>query len=247
MEKTYQDSALKTLCEKLRHEGEILRYQDMVYHSGVDADHRWETITKPKTDCGTISYGDLDRHRESSEVTWDWMFCPSYMTYSDYSGSTCERSNCAEFLHQFGETPGVYEMTGGYGTTGVAILLSAITDEMMEIFDALQNYPVVDEDALSKLEMEIEEEDWASWISSDFKRAMKKVLLPQADADKEEALEDHIDALPDVQLYTLYLARCEETNIYWEIQDAISGYVNVDTLVKGMTIHDLPFEGEEGV
>jgi hypothetical protein len=241
--RTYEDSALEALCEKLKGTGEIHKYHDMIYHSGVNDCQRWETITTPKEKTGTIGYCDLERGGHDNHVTWEWMFEPDTMTFSDYSGSSVERANCQTFLEQHEETEGVYETTGGYGTMGVAITLSAITEEMIEILDALQDYPVIDDEALSALEMKLEDEDWDSWIKDDFRRALKKTLqLPDDDpeADEDPSVEEMIDAITDEKLYEFYRERCEKTNTNWYAESAVGGYVDIDALVKGVTLIALP-------
>ena len=240
--RTYEDTGLKALCESLARNGKIYAYRDMKYTSGSDYDHRWETVTTPEKGIRVIGYGDLQRGADRfGIVTWEWMFEPDYMTYSDYSGSVVERANCQEFLEQFKDVEGVYETTGGYGTRGVAISLSAITGDMLDLLDALNDYPVIDDEALSELEMDLENEDWESWISYDFKRALhKKFDQEEEDGNPETCSEDWIDALTEDQLYTLYRERCDKTGTYWEPESAVGGYVDIDRLVEGMTIEDLP-------
>jgi hypothetical protein len=212
----------------------------MKYTSGADADHRWETLTTPGEGIRVIGYGDLQRGTGGlGTVTWEWMFEPKYMTYSDYSGSTVERANCTEFLERFKDVEGVYETTGGYGTKGVAISLSAITGEMIDLFDELDGYPVIDDEALSEVEMELESEDWDSWISYYFRKALLKKFIQDEDVPAD-VREDRIDAITEDQLYTLYRERCDKTGTYWAPESAVGGHVDIDRLVEGMTVEDLP-------
>jgi hypothetical protein len=239
--RTYEDTGLKALCESLERCGEIHAYRYMKYTSGADADHQWTTLTTPEEGIRSISYGDIQHTLALGfdAVTWEWMFEPKYMTYSDYSGSTVERANCKEFLERFKDVEGVYETTGGYGTKGVAISLSAITGEMIDLFDELDGYPVIDDEALSEVEMELESEDWDSWISYDFRKAIQKKFNQDED-DPTDVREDQIDAITDDQLYELYRERCDKTSTYWSPESAVGGYVDIDRLVEDMTIADLP-------
>ena len=155
------------------------------------------------------------------------------MTYSDYSGYPLDRANCDVFLEKHEETEGVYETCGGYGTRGVAVSLSAITDEMIEDFASLDDYPVLDDDALSNLEMEMETEDWESWIAHDFRRELKKKF-------GEECTQDELlDEMSDEELFALYRALCERTSTYWCPESAVGGHIDLERLVKSATVEDI--------
>ena len=125
--RTYEDSALKALGERLLMFGDIHRYEHSRYHS---TENSWTELDVP--DSRVISYGDLNRLSSEEVVKWSFLFAPNYMTYSDYSGSSLDRANCDVFLEKHEDTEGVHETCGDFGTRGVAVMLSAITDEMIE-------------------------------------------------------------------------------------------------------------------
>ncbi len=213
--KTYIDSAVKSLCEAIRSMGEFSRYDDY--------------MQRGLPENGSISYGSHNSGR-LGDIDWDCLFTPSYFTYSDYSGSTVERSNCDVFIEKYGENPGVYELYGDYGTRGVAVKLSAITPEMIEEFQALSDYPLMDEEHHSNLEFEMEQEAWGDWISGDFRRDLAKMFPDH---------EEEIDEMDEAKLFDLFRERMEKTNTYYVHEDAVSVWVNIDDLLEGMTAKDL--------
>jgi len=47
---------------------------------------------------------------------------------------------------------------------------------MMEVFEGLDNYPVIDEEAMSAVEQEAEDEAWNNWVRHDYERALVRAL-----------------------------------------------------------------------
>jgi hypothetical protein len=117
---------------------------------------------KPE-DLARLSYGDLkplDKHQTPEPTDF---LVPDALSGSDYcSSGSVEVSNHRVFLDQFKDSPNMYDVYGGYGTFAVAIRLDSITDEMVEVLNALEDYPVIDEEDLSEVECEAEEETWSN-------------------------------------------------------------------------------------
>jgi len=173
-----------------------------------------------KKDLSSLSYGHI---RE--DKTGDLIFVP-YTTYSDYSGSTVERSNCRSFLEMFNQDEDQYsgkiwEVYGGYGTRGVVILKSLFdeNEEIQEVFENLDDYPLLDEDDWSTLEIEIQDESWEDWIKFDLIRLLEKDNLINEDYD-EEKIQD--------QFYKII----NEKDLYFIHEDAVSAYIDLDEVIK---------------
>ena len=183
-------------------------YQRLKYDSwkkGSWEDHDW------------FGYGDL-----VADPSGRWVEVP-YTLHSDYAGSTVERSNRDVFLEEFGDLRGVKEVYGGYGTRGVVIRRALLrNEEVADVLEALESYPVIDEDHLSQLEMEIETEDWEDWGRSDLKRELDKLEI-------EYAEDDHVF---DVQARQIM----EEQSIYWEAESPIGGYIDIDGIAENWGI-----------
>ena len=205
-----EDSALEALCESLKGCGEIVRYS----HYRVEGD-------TPEKDICSIGYDDWSKL--VGTVKWTDLFIPHYMCFSDYSGSTVERSNCESFLEDHKGEDGVYETYGGYGTKGVTVRLDAITEEMVDDFQSLQDYPSRSDDNLSELEMELEQEDWDLWIAYGLRLAIEgKFELEELEMDDEK-------------LFSLYLSLKDSTNTYWEAESAVGGHVDIARLLEDLT------------
>ena len=183
-------------------------YQRLKYDSWKEGN--WE-------DRDYFGYGDL-----VEDPSGRWVLVP-YTLHSDYSGSTVERSNTDCFLAEFGDLRGVKELFGGYGTRGVVIRRALLrNEEIADVLESLESYPVIDEDHLSQLEMELETEDWDSWIRSDIQRALDKLEI-------EYAEDDHVF---DAQARQIM----EEHSIYWEVESPIAGYIDVAAIAENWGI-----------
>lgn len=78
-------------------------------------------------------------------------------TGSDYSGGSVTKSNYNCMKKYVENTEGVYTVYGGYSTYGIMVKLSTIdqNDEMWNILNELSNYPLLDEENHSELEIEL--------------------------------------------------------------------------------------------
>lgn len=170
-------------------------------------------------------YGDFKQ-----KDTGNFLEIP-YTVYSDYSGSTVERSNCRS-LKRFieGLELPVWELPGGYGTNGLIIRYVDLlrSEELQEVISKLFDYPIYDEDDWRTLELEIEQEDWDSWIKYDF----IKTLIDQG-VYSDEGLE----ALEDDQIIAMYQKAREESGTEWYTESAVSGYIDIDKLVNYIKTH----------
>ena len=179
------------------------RYRYHTYWAG----HGW--LDKVPDDWQVLEYGDFDLDPNGKFVE---VPCT---TYSGYSGGTVERANCDKFLEMFGDLPGVYEVTGGYGTRGVFIRRACLRcDEIREVIEGLDDYPLIDDESLSDLEMQLEDEAWDVWIKYDLERELDKHELPT------EGMEDRF----------WEIVRNHE--IYFSHEDAISPYIDLDEVLK---------------
>lgn len=94
---------------------------------------------------------------------------PDAMSGSDYSGSSYNYSNYRVFLGTFKSFKGVYDIYGGYGTYGVAIRESLINSnkDIQHTLKSLEEYPLLDDQDQSNLEVEWADEAWKSWARDD--------------------------------------------------------------------------------
>jgi hypothetical protein len=182
------------------------------------------------TDLGRLSYGDLkplEKHQTPEDTDF---FTSDYLSGSDYcSSGSVEVSNHRVFLEKYGELPNVHDVYGGYGTFAVAVRLDSITPEMLEDFAALENYPVLNDEDHSEVEMEAENEAWENCYRSDFTRELSKAFPEH---------EDTIASWSNEQVDTLFYALMERTNTYWEHESGNNAYVHLERVIKGATEQD---------
>lgn len=161
----------------------------------------------------SVYYGDIEE--DKTGIFLEVPFC----TYSDYSGCTVERSNCRVFEEQFKEFIGteLWPIYGGYGTAGILITINLYenNEEVKEVIDGLFDYPCIDEEDMSNLEMEIEDEDWDSWIKFDLTRELEK----RAISYNEDTLQDDFNRV------------IRENDIYYSHEDAVSAYIDIEDVV----------------
>ena len=151
-------------------------------------------------------------------------YCPNYLGYSDYSGSTYSKSNHELFLKEFGEVDGVKNVHGGYGSNDVYIRLDVLNSnqDIQDCLNALDDYPVMDEEHLSEVEEEAKEEAWNSYTRKDFLRALQKEF------------NYDLDKVSDAFIHRLFWKLEEHTNTYW-IFEYTDAYFPLDDLFEKLT------------
>jgi hypothetical protein len=153
-----------------------------VVYSRYDRDDTgaWGYISRAD---GSASYGDFKPvkwHTDPRDVNRELYFFVPYASGSDYSGSTVERSNYVVFLAE-NVQDWIHEVYGDFGTYAVAVSVNGLLSADEDVFDLicdtiekLEDYPLIDDEALSQLEMEGTDEAWTSWVQSDFVRGLEK-------------------------------------------------------------------------
>jgi hypothetical protein len=165
------------------------------------------------------------------------LWVPDYCQSGDYGGAVHYRSNANVLLEDF-SSPQCRELYGSYGSHGVAIDPRYLSEELLESLQSLESYPVLDEDALSHLEIELQEEAWENWASSDFSRRLESLLseiLSAADwQNAEDWAEQSIANLSEDQLWTLFFDAAESANLYWENQHN-DAWIDVERVAESLS------------
>lgn len=137
--------------------------------------------------------------------------------WGDYCGSTVERSNYRVLTEDYGEY--VIEVLGGYNSQYIAVPASLETrnpdvwNELVEMARGLDNYPLINEEDHSLLEMEIAEEAWDAYMEWETKRDLES-RLP----------DDMLDGVDPASLREHYYRLTHEQNYGPECEDATSAY-----------------------
>ena len=137
-----------------------------------------------------LSYSNF--HEVAGDVTPADYIMPDLLTGSDYSGTTVEKANYRAFVKRYNS--GVSRLSGGYNTFAVVISISWLlenpdeADDILNTLEALDDYPVVDEDELTLYEVELIQEGWESWARHDYLRGLDR-KFGDVDLTDDEAFE----------------------------------------------------------
>ncbi len=188
---------------------------------------------------GSTGYADADDLKQTTCLSYgSWhaqprfdtveLFFPGYLCGSDYSGNTLERSNYAVFCEEYSDSLGElwWETPGGHGMFGVAIRADCTDESIVETLKALADYPIMDEDHHSGLEMEEQNEQWYSCDRADFVRQLEKHS------------EMDLDDVDDVDVDSLANEAMENTSLYYEA-DGADHYIDIDALADAVPIEDI--------
>lgn len=115
--------------------------------------------------------------------------------FSNYAGGPVEYCNYLDLKEKFENTKGVYDIYGGYGTQGIGYIREEMSDEdfaeLEEVLNALENYPVIDDEHLSNYEFERTEE-LVFAPDSDFRRVLLNNNIPDTDENLRELMMEGV-------------------------------------------------------
>ncbi len=193
--------------------------RDIPYHvNAID----WRYNDPPEDNGDNVRYGGWESGEQSGDGA-QW-YEVGHATGSDYSGGLVTKANyesLQEMLdeeHPSGKSPAAWGTTyGGHGTYGILVVWDRLDSEIQDVIGGLEDYPLIDDDKHSELQMEAEGEAWENWAQREF----------------EDALEKHydLDEFPDgVDTYEIFHQASEKANEYWE--DTSEGvYISIDRVV----------------
>ncbi len=154
-----------------------------------------------------------------------------YATGSDYSGGGVNESNYRVLAEMLGEhhpedaQPVVWARTsGGHGTYGIVVRYGDLEEEVREAIDALEDYPLMDEEDHSNLEMEQQNEAWEDWGRKELRHEVEK-----ASGLERDALEE---SLTDDEWWKISRLAEEKGPIYWEDQSGAGQWIDMKKVAK---------------
>ena len=163
-------------------------------------------------------------------------------SWGDYGGSTVDRANMLAIKKMFPEFITIRH--GSYHSEWAVIeeenlwLMHQKFDEFKDVIEGLENYPLIDEDTHSDLEMELQNESWSDYYRKEFKEALLKSYTNHLDQMGEEEIDlisDKLDGMETAEgdpLYTIFREWQELANEYWVCEDAVSAYISIENIVK---------------
>ena len=143
------------------------------------------------------NYGSIDYPYWQSCKKDDAEYCThSLLVYGDYCNTgAVGKSNVEYVMSQTDlvERLGLSEVNDAYNTTSVLIPIEALKDsELVEILEALDNYPVLDETSYYETELEMQDDCWESYARRDFETwLIEKGLL----SENKDFDNDYIDSI----------------------------------------------------
>ena len=188
----------------------------------------------------SFSYGCLSHSNEklSNENKNDLLITSPYWTGSDYSGTTVELSNYEVFKEDFKDLMGtaIFDVWGGYSTFSIAISVKWLLDpsneekarEIIDILNALSDYPLIDDEHLSDMESKKEYE----WVTDSFG------FDDCINEFKKQYGIELVDVTED-QKWTLYRELSERSNSYPIFEDNGVPYIRWKEIVESYKIGDL--------
>lgn len=159
------------------------------------AQHNYTGWIEPTAAGETITWGDWSKAPTADKTMAITLF--PYACFGDHDNSgTVERSNYRALVDDEHVMRRSVLVEGGYGTTGIAYI-GFPTRRIRAICDSLYGYPLLDEDAHSEMEMEMETEQWADHGRHDFKRAIEEAFDLDLDDRETHGTPEDLDGLLD--------------------------------------------------
>lgn len=213
-----------------------------VHWHDLDATMDAQEILDAANGADSISYSYLNSANYGHKSGGKWVE-PVQCSGSDYSNSSIyNKSNhrvllqtCKDALKELDtcQEPWFLDVTGGYGTFSIVLHCERTPEEIFDLIEQLDKYPILDDDDVAELDDEGEQEAWENWVARDYMRDLEK-KFPRADFDE----------VTDDDLYEHFREHMEEANVYWETEGMDRIITNSDmerlldhvkTLPKGAT------------
>jgi hypothetical protein len=175
----------------------------------------------------------------------DLYLVSSYLQYGDYDNSCMvERSNYKIFMESYKEETGVFDISRGYGSTGIAIsvkwLLDPVNeekaDEIIELLNGLNDYPCLNDEDMSNMEYEAFYEALKDYGISDTCTALAKkygIDVTDYDSAKLEELILEIDRNGN----PIFIIE-SGGNCYIDIDDMVLPKITRDQFISTLTMYD---------
>jgi hypothetical protein len=157
---------------------------------------------------------DAPAYRASNQRVWEYCY-GSHSAYADCDGM-----------------PGV----------DPRFLVGSDGEAMVETLEALESYCVIDEDDLSSLEIDRQDEAWESWGAREWRGEVEKVLQRFAPETASHYWADEaLDLVPDLEekLADLFRVCCEAANEYWQEESDGGQWVNCERVAIQLDRSDL--------
>lgn len=156
-----------------------------------------------------------------------WIEFSNWFMWGDYGGDTVTRANYNVFTSEFENESWFLHHYESYNCHTILIEIEKFDSEnAIEILEALENYPLINENELCLVENEIFEEYWNQDLENEFQNKLREHLENLEWNEHAEFIETH-----NLKVWDLYRWLCEQTNTYAKFESAVSCYVDIDRLL----------------
>jgi hypothetical protein len=194
---------------------------DYYTYERYDTKHGW--IDFPLKGTFSLSYGDFIKCPCIDNINKKRIYIiPSYLSGGNYgSSSTIEISNHRVFLENYGKLKGIYDVCGGFDSFGVAIRLDVYesNEEIKKLINKLDDNPLISDEDLNELEMELQEKAWEDWARHDMLNLI----------NKSHPLLKEYEAEEDFDMF--FYHACNEANEYWVNEQGNTMYISLEKIV----------------
>lgn len=175
----------------------------------------------------TYSFSAVHKRDYQADDSWpDWESIESACG-SDYSGGSVNRANFLWFEEHYGDHPEVAFLYGDYSSYGVLVPVEIKDEELRDVVHGLDDYPLVDDEALSRLESEWQNEAFSdTW--NDIQRAIESTMNDSYLVD----VDARMDALTEDQRFEFVRQAMDALNLYWEYEYASAYLPSQDRIVN---------------
>ncbi len=173
-----------------------------------------------------VSYSAFRALRLWETPTPEHYLMPVILGGSDYSGCLVNKANFEVFTEEFANHEEVLISYGGHGTYAVALRLGLTDENILSTLERLSDYPLLNENKLSEMELVAQEEAWDSWARRDFVVAL------------EQRFDCEIGDYDEDQFYQFFTQQADIANQYWVNEQSDEMWIDLERIVE--TIDELP-------
>jgi len=215
-----------------RHDGSIYRFtgETRIDNSKYGLDN-WRKLEL--SEVSDLSWSDLDPIQ--GEVLPGDVCILRVLSGGDYTGSCAvEYANYLDWQDLFADTLSAdwWTVSGGYRSYGIAIRVDTDNQAILDALAGLRDYPLIDDQRMSEVEIEWTNEAWRDYLAKDFISSIERDL--GIDLDPDYTLDYESRALSD-----LFYDLCERSGYCPEIEAHESVYIPLDKLIDKLTYSDL--------
>lgn len=164
-------------------------------------------------------------------------------SYGDYDNSCAvERANFRDLKENFEKLPFVLEGYGGYSSEWIYIdikilndtrwtqKISELSDELIEVFKGLMDYPAINDETVSEIEMELQNDAWENCYESDFISALADKFPGHYLNDLDYSSEKLREVFEQVR---------ENISEYWIIESGGNAYIDLEKIKQAIEPENL--------